>query len=38
VVLAWKLLPERIGKVALFLNVLLALAFFIWFFPVHPMP
>jgi len=38
VVLAWKLLPERIGKVALFLNVLLALGFFIWFFPVHPMP
>jgi 4-amino-4-deoxy-L-arabinose transferase-like glycosyltransferase len=38
VVFTWKLLPERMGKIVLFLNVLLALGFFIWFFPVHPMP
>jgi 4-amino-4-deoxy-L-arabinose transferase-like glycosyltransferase len=33
----WKLIPKY-GKLVLFLNVLMALAFFIWFFPVHPMP
>jgi dolichyl-phosphate-mannose--protein O-mannosyl transferase len=35
---AWKLLPQRIGKIAMLLNLLLALGFFVWFFPVHPMP
>jgi 4-amino-4-deoxy-L-arabinose transferase-like glycosyltransferase len=34
----WKLLPTNIGLKLLSLNLLLAIAFFIWFFPVHPMP
>jgi len=34
----WKLLPKGLGKPVLALNVLLALAFFIYYFPVHPMP
>jgi hypothetical protein len=38
VVFTWKQLPQRIGKIVLYLNVLAALCFFIWFFPVHPMP
>jgi hypothetical protein len=35
---AWKLPPQRIGKIAMLLNLLLALGFFVWFFPVRPMP
>lgn len=35
---AWKQLPEKYGKKILFLNVLLALLFFWWFFPICPMP
>jgi 4-amino-4-deoxy-L-arabinose transferase-like glycosyltransferase len=35
---AWKQLPEKYGKKILFLNVLLALLFFWWFFPIRPMP
>jgi 4-amino-4-deoxy-L-arabinose transferase-like glycosyltransferase len=34
----WKQLPERYGKKVLALNVIAALAFFLYFFPVHPMP
>jgi dolichyl-phosphate-mannose--protein O-mannosyl transferase len=38
VAFTWKLLPKRLGKSVLALNVLLALAFFLYYFPVHPMP
>lgn len=34
----WRLLPAKYGTKVLALNVLAALAFFITFFPVHPMP
>lgn len=34
----WKLLPKTIGTKILVANILLAAAFFIWFFPVRPMP
>ena len=33
----WKLLPARYGKIALAVNVLVSLAFFLWFFPVRPL-
>jgi hypothetical protein len=32
------MLPPRIGKIMLAANLLASLAFFIWFFPVHPAP
>jgi dolichyl-phosphate-mannose--protein O-mannosyl transferase len=38
VAFTWKLLPKGLGKPVLALNVLLALAFFLYYFPVHPMP
>ncbi len=34
----WKLLPRKYGVKVLALNVLVALGFFLYFFPVHPMP
>jgi 4-amino-4-deoxy-L-arabinose transferase-like glycosyltransferase len=34
----WKQLPEKYGKKVLALNVLAALVFFLYFFPVRPMP
>ena len=34
----WRLLPPKYGKIALAVNVLLSLLFFLWFFPVKPMP
>jgi 4-amino-4-deoxy-L-arabinose transferase-like glycosyltransferase len=34
----WRLLPEKYGKLALAVNVLLSLVFFLWFFPVKPFP
>jgi 4-amino-4-deoxy-L-arabinose transferase-like glycosyltransferase len=34
----WKQLPEKYGKKLLALNVLAALVFFLYFFPVRPMP
>jgi len=33
---AWKQLPAKYGKDVLFLNVFLALLFFLWFFPIRP--
>jgi hypothetical protein len=32
----WKLLPKRIGTTLLLVNLLLALIFFLWFFPIRP--
>lgn len=37
-VFTWRMLPPRIGKIMLAANLLASLAFFIWFFPVHPAP
>ena len=34
----WRMLPAKYGKPLLALNVFAALAFFLWFFPVRPMP
>ena len=35
-VYAWKMLPRKYGKPVMAINLLIALAFFIWFFPSHP--
>ena len=34
---AWKMLPEKYGKTVFVINIIAALAFFIWFFPVRPL-
>ena len=34
----WRELPEKYGGKVLALNLLVALVFFLYFFPVHPMP
>lgn len=36
--LFWKKLPSRYGKIWMALQLLAAVLFFIWVFPVHPMP
>jgi len=38
VAFTWRELPDKYGKAILALNVLAALAFFLYFFPIHPMP